>query len=300
MGSMIAMLLSWILTGPYIGRFDPMIYMQTGMALELICFTLGLSYKTSLIEKEKISTQDQLISQLEENRKLQEELTIKLESRVKEQTNKLLQQQKEIEKDKEQQLTLEFQKKLTEMELQLLKSQLNPHFYFNTLNNLYGLSMISPVKAPDAILKLSDIMEYVIYDCKSEKVPLTKELKFISSYIDLEKLRYDTEDNIQLKIEMDSDSFEISPLLLIQFIENAFKHGMEDANVGSFLHIIIHVSDGWLHYRSDNSISRKEYSKGGVGLENVRKRLDMLYAGRHTLNVEQSDTIYKVALSLKL
>lgn len=300
MGSMIAMLLSWILTGPYIARFDPMIYMQTGMALELICFTLGLSYKTSLIEKEKISTQDQLISQLEENRKLQEELTIKLESRVKEQTNKLLQQQKEIEKDKEQQLTLEFQKKLTEMELQLLKSQLNPHFYFNTLNNLYGLSMISPVKAPDAILKLSDIMEYVIYDCKSEKVPLTKELKFISSYIDLEKLRYDTEDNIQLKIEMDSDSFEISPLLLIQFIENAFKHGMEDANVGSFLHIIIHVSDGWLHYRSDNSISRKEYSKGGVGLENVRKRLDMLYAGRHTLNVEQSDTIYKVALSLKL
>lgn len=300
MGSLTAMLLSWIKTGPYIGRFDPMIYMQTGMALELICFTLGLSYKTSIIEKEKISTQDQLIRQLEENRKLQEELTEKLESRVEEQTNKLLLQQKEIEKEKEQQMTLEFQKKLTEMELQLLKSQLNPHFYFNTLNNLYGLSMISPVKAPDAILKLSDIMEYVIYDCKSEKVPLAKELKFIRSYIDLEKLRYDTEDTIQLVIGVDSENYEISPLLLIQFIENAFKHGMEDAKMGSFLHIDINMKDGWLHYNSENSISKKEYSKGGVGLENVRKRLDMLYSGRHTLHVEQSDTVYKVALSLQL
>ncbi len=143
------------------------------------------------------------------------------------------------------------------MELQLLKSQLNPHFYFNTLNNLYGLSMISPVKAPDAILKLSDIMEYVIYDCKSEKVPLAKELKFIRSYIDLEKLRYDTEDTIQLVIGVDSENYEISPLLLIQFIENAFKHGMEDAKMGSFLHIDINMKDGWLHYNSENSISKR-------------------------------------------
>ena len=299
-GSLLAMIFSWIKDPALPGHPDPIMFMQVGVILELICFTMGLSYKTSLIEKEKIATQQLLIDKLEENKVLQNELNVKLESRVQEQTSHILEQQQEIEKEKERQLTLEFQKKLTEMELQLLKSQLNPHFYFNTLNNLYGLSMISPVKAPDAILKLSDIMEYVIYDCKSEKVPLIKELKFISSYIDLEKLRYDKEDTIQLKIDVNSEGYEISPLLLIQFIENAFKHGMEEAKAGSFLNIEIHLADGWLYYTSENSINNREYSKGGVGLENVRKRLEMLYDGRHALDINQTDSTYQVKLSIQL
>ena len=173
-GSLAAMILTWMTDLHYRVGFQPIIYMQLGIVIELLCFTLGLSYKTSLIEKDKIMAQQELIGQLEENRNLQDELTNKLEIRVEEQTSRLLQQQKQIEKEKETHLTLEFQKKLTEMELQLLKSQLNPHFYFNTLNNLYGLSMIAPKKAPDAILKLSDIMEYVIYDCRGEKVPLPR------------------------------------------------------------------------------------------------------------------------------
>ena len=154
--------------------------------------------------------------------------------------------------------------------------------------------------SPDAILKLSDIMEYVIYDCKSEKVPLTKELKFISSYIDLEKLRYDKEETIQLKIDVNSEGYEISPLLLIQFIENAFKHGMEQAKAGSFLNMEIKLADGWLYYTSENSINNREYSKGGVGLENVRKRLEMLYEGRHSLDINQTESTYQVKLAIHL
>jgi sensor histidine kinase YesM len=300
-GALLAMVLSWILSGPYLGKFDPIIYMQLGMVLELICFTLGLSYKTSLIEKEKIKTQQELIVQLEENKKLQDELTFKLESRVKEQTAHIIEQQTQLEREKEQQLTLEFTRKITEMELQLLKSQLNPHFYFNTLNNLYGLAMIAPKKAPDAILKLSDIMEYVIYDCRHDKVPVEKELKFINSYLELEKLRYDDSANITLDISGHSYGKQISPLLLVQFIENAFKHGLEQHKNNSYLKIKISVENDQLIYESVNSKNDKEISvSGGVGLMNVRKRLDIIYPAQHQLEITSGSREYVVRLSIHL
>jgi sensor histidine kinase YesM len=275
--------------------------MQLGMVLELLCFTLGLSYKTSLIEKEKIQTQQQLIGQLEENKKLQEELTNRLETRVKDQTSHILQQQQQLEREKEQQLTLEFTKKLTEMELQLLKSQLNPHFYFNTLHNLYGLAMIAPKKAPDAILKLSDIMEYVIYDCRHDKVPVEKELRFISSYIDLEKLRYDDSADISLVVTGEADGQFVSPLLLIQFVENAFKHGLEHFKDNSYLEIKIDIRNGQLRYESVNSINEAQPSgSGGLGLANVKKRLDIIYPSRHQLFIHSDTREYKVQLLLEL
>lgn len=299
-GALLAMVLTWILPKAQPGQPDPVMFMQIGILVELLCFTLGLSYKTSLMEKEKQETQQLLISKLEENRKLQQELNTNLETRVEEQMGRIRIQQQEIEKDKELQLKLEFQKKLTEMELQLLKSQLNPHFYFNTLNNLYGLSMIAPVKAPEAILKLSDIMEYVIYDCRSEKVPLENELKFIRSYVDLERLRYDREEAIQLTIVTDVQTYEISPLLLIQFIENAFKHGMEQGSPDRFLNIRINVANGVLHYFSENSVVARPRESGGVGLENVRKRLEMLYHNKHTLSITHTEQKYTVDLTVNL
>jgi sensor histidine kinase YesM len=300
-GALLAMVLSWILSGPYIGKFDPIIYMQLGMVLELICFTLGLSYKTSLIEKDKIKAQQELIVQLEENKKLQDELTFKLESRVKEQTAHIIEQQAQLEKEKEQQLTLEFTRKITEMELQLLKSQLNPHFYFNTLNNLYGLAMIAPKKAPDAILKLSDIMEYVIYDCRHDKVPVEKELRFINSYIELEKLRYDDSANITLEISGHSEGKQISPLLLVQFIENAFKHGLEQHKSNSYLNIKISLYQDQLIYESVNSKNDKEISvSGGVGLMNVKKRLEIIYPEKHQLEISSGAREYIVRLSIQL
>lgn len=274
--------------------------MQIGILLELLCFTSGLSYKSHLIEVEKRNTQQQLISQLEENRRLQDELNLKLEARVKEQTEQILTQQRELEKEKEQQLTLEFTKKITEMELQLLKTQLNPHFYFNTLNNLYGLAMIAPKKAPDAILKLSDIMEYVIYDCRNDKVPLGKELKFLQSYIELEKLRYDENAHISMVVTGRSDNRSISPMLLIQFVENGFKHGIEKEKLNSYLRINIHVHNGSLQYESVNSITGQIGKTGGVGLNNVRKRLDLLYPQKHELQVVRDENEFRVKLQLTL
>jgi sensor histidine kinase YesM len=301
LGALVAMILSWMNQGPYLYKFDPIGYMQLGIVIELLCFTLGLSYKTSLIEKEKLAAQRQLIVQLEENKKLQEELTTRLETRVEEQTSHIISQQQQLEKEKEQQLTLEFTKKITEMELQLLKSQLNPHFYFNTLHNLYGLAMIAPKKAPDAILKLSDIMEYVIYDCRHDKVPVVKELRFINSYIDLEKLRYDDSANISLRVLGEAEGKFISPLLLIQFVENAFKHGMEHHKKDSYLEISINIENGSLKYESVNSINDiASPVSGGVGLVNVKKRLEIIYPGKHQLHIYSDDHEYKVQLSLQL
>jgi sensor histidine kinase YesM len=280
---------------------DSIKYMQYGIVLELLCFTSGLSYRSYLIEKERQYTQQRLIAQLEENRRLQEELNIRLEGRVKEQMKHIMEQQVELEKEKEQQLTLQFTKKLTEMELQLLKSQLNPHFYFNTLHNLYGLAMIAPRKAPDAILKLSDIMEYVIYDCRNDKVPIAKELRFINSYIELEKLRYDDSANISLQVLGNADGKFISPMLLIQFIENAFKHGLEQYKADSYLNISIDIQNGRLRYESINSInSISNASSGGVGLTNVKKRLDIIYPAKHKLTILSDSTEYKVQLELEL
>jgi sensor histidine kinase YesM len=300
-GGLLSMVLSWALEGPYKG-FDPIIYLQLGMVLELLCFTLGLSYKTSLIEKEKIIAQQQLIGQMEENKKLQDEMQTKLEIRVKEQTEKLILQSQQLEKEKEQQLMLEFTRKITEMELQLLKSQLNPHFYFNTLNNLYGLAMIAPKKAPDAILKLSDIMEYVIYDCRNDKVPLAKELKFLQSYIDLEKLRYEDDARISLDIKGTAGLMTISPMLLIQFVENGFKHGMEKEKGNSYLQISIQAENGHLLYESVNSTIDQPMREGGagVGLTNARKRLELLYPGKHDLQIVTSPQEYKVILDISL
>lgn len=298
-GSLLAMIFTFYPdANPY--PFEGIRYMQYGIVLELLCFTSGLSYKSHLIEVEKQNTQQELIYQLEENHRLQEELNMKLEARVNEQTAQILEQQHELEKEREQQLTLQFTKKITEMELQLLKSQLNPHFYFNTLNNLYGLSMIAPKKAPDAILKLSDIMEYVIYDCRNDKVSLKKELRFIRSYIELERLRYEDNANIRLNVSGEPGNRFISPLLLIQFIENAFKHGMEQHKADSYLHIDISMSNGTLHYQSVNSIRETPQHEGGVGLSNVRKRLEILYPGKHDLNIRADNKEYIVSLNLQL
>ncbi len=300
-GSMLAMIFTFYPDADPFFNNDSIRFMQIGIMLELLCFTSGLSYKSHLLEVEKQKVHLQFIGQLEENRRLQEELNSQLESRVKEQTEQILAQQQQLEKEKEQQLTLEFTRKITEMELQLLKSQLNPHFYFNTLHNLYGLAMIAPKKAPDAILKLSDIMEYVIYDCRHDRVPVTKELRFINSYVELEKLRYDDSANIRLQVSGDTEGKLISPLLLIQFIENAFKHGMEQHKKDSYLEININVENGSLRYESVNSINDiAPAMSGGVGLNNVKKRLEIIYPDKHRLHIHSDDKEYKVELILQL
>jgi LytS/YehU family sensor histidine kinase len=160
--------------------------------------------------------------------------------------------------------------------------------------------MIAPKKAPDAILKLSDIMEYVIYDCRHDKVPLNKEIKFLQSYVELERLRYENDACISLIIKGEMKNRYISPMLLIQFVENGFKHGMELQKADSYLAITICVENDRLQYESVNSINGQQYKEGGIGLSSIKKRLDMLYPNQHTLDIQSGNGVFKVALDISL
>jgi two-component system LytT family sensor kinase len=203
---------------------------------------------------------------------------------------------------------LEKEKKL--YELDLLKSQLNPHFYFNTLNNLYALALSKSEKTPECILQLSKLMEYVIYDCKNNLVKLSKELDFIKNYIALEKLRYESDVKINLKyiensqIDNTSDNiinnkeFYIIPMILIQFVENAFKHGLSK-NPDAFVDINIEINDDKLNFEISNSFDDINQEKSGIGLENTRRRLDLYYPNKYKLEINQNSNIYNVKLQIE-
>lgn len=202
-----------------------------------------------------------------------------------------------IEKELE---TLE--KERMEAELKTLKSQINPHFLFNTLNNIYSLTAISPDKAQQAILELSKLMRYVLYENTPRYVPLGKEIDFIHNYVELMRLRLtaDTEVIVELPTGKERD-IEVAPLLFIALIENAFKHGVSNTRP-SFVHIKLRATAAHdIECRIENSCFPKDESDksgSGIGLDNLRKRLDILYAGRYDYTVEQNDTRYCATLTL--
>ena len=185
-------------------------------------------------------------------------------------------------------------------ELSILRSQIHPHFYFNTLHNLYGLALERSPRTEEAILRLSDIMEYVIYDCRSDKVTLEKEIRFIQSYIELEKLRYGDELQIQVEMDIPHAGRLIAPLLLIPFVENAFKHGAEQQERAG--HIAIHAAlkGNDLYFEVINTAPQAGSAPGGTGLDNVKKRLQYLYPGGHQLETGWSDGRYIVKLTVIL
>lgn len=184
-------------------------------------------------------------------------------------------------------------------ELDTLRLQINPHFYFNTLNNLYGLALEKSSRTAEAILKLSNIMEYVIYDCRSEKVLLDKEVNFIESYIQLERLRYEENIHISFENHINSNSFSIAPMLLIPFVENAFKHGSETINGSFCVSIKTKIENNYLFFLVRNS-SKHPTNRGGIGLDNVRKRLNFLYPGKYQLDIDNANEVFEVKLSIQL
>ncbi|MET0394869.1 MAG: sensor histidine kinase, partial [Chitinophagaceae bacterium] len=189
--------------------------------------------------------------------------------------------------------------KSREAELQFLRSQINPHFLFNTLNNIYSLVYEQSDKAPAAMLRLSDMMRYMLYE-KKETVPLAKEWDYISSFVELQKLRFHEEPAIVLTAEGNLDAHLIPPYLLIPFVENAFKHGdLRDA--ADPLTITLAAGDGDIRFRVQNKIShRNKDESGGVGLDNVRRRLELIFPGRHTLQTGSDGRQHAATLILKL
>lgn len=196
------------------------------------------------------------------------------------------------------QRSLETEKK--DMELQFLKSQLNPHFLFNSLNNIYSLAYQKSDKTADAILKLSEIMRYMIYESNDSWVALSKEIEYLQSYIELQKLRFKDGAAVTMTLNGEIDDQQILPLVLISFVENAFKHGVAN-DPADPIRINIIANQKILHFSITNKKSNANKDEiGGVGLNNVERRLQLLYPDRYKLNIVNSATHYTSELMLDL
>lgn len=189
-------------------------------------------------------------------------------------------------------------------ELRFLKAQINPHFLFNTLNNLYYLAFNNSPNTTEVIAKLSQMMRYMLYDSNHPQVPLSKEIEYIQSYISLEKLRLEQDVPIEFEVEGNTAGVTIVPLVLITFLENAFKHGVSNSAKNPWIKAKINVEKGICHYEVANSkiaeSGKTVKEKSGIGLQNVKRRLDLSYPDNYQLNVEEKEDSYAVDLKLNL
>jgi two-component system, LytTR family, sensor histidine kinase AlgZ len=186
-------------------------------------------------------------------------------------------------------------------ELTFLKAQINPHFLFNTLNNLYYLAFTNSPNTTEVIAKLSQMMRYMIYDSNHEKVILSKEIEYIENYISLEKLRLNNHIPINFEVEGDVSQVKIVPLILITFLENAFKHGVSNNSTNAFIILKLLVKDNQLIYTVENSkLESNNHEKSGIGLINVKRRLDLSYPKKSHLEVIDTEKEYKICLSLDI
>jgi len=184
-------------------------------------------------------------------------------------------------------------------ELSLLKAQINPHFFFNTLNNLYALSLEKSEKTPQVILKLSELMRYTIYDCKAAFVPLASEITYIENYIALQQIRhFDCQIVFRKNI---TAQIEIAPLILIVLIENAFKHGAETMSDGAFVQIDLAVSEQEIHFKVENNFKEvPTHDSSGMGLENAHKRLALIYPQAYTFHTYTRGDFFIASLRICL
>lgn len=199
----------------------------------------------------------------------------------------------------------ELQTQTMQSELRFLKSQINPHFLFNTLNNLYALTLKKSDKAPEIVIKLSEMMRYMLYECNEKKVLLSKEIHYIRNYLDLERLRQGKNVEITFDVQGNVNDQKIAPLMFIPFLENSFKHGLNNTISQGFVHINIDVKYQHIHLFIENSKAetlplQTHRRSGGIGLVNVRRRLSILYPNQHELKISDSPKTYGVDLIIDL
>lgn len=191
-------------------------------------------------------------------------------------------------------------------ELNFLKSQINPHFLFNTLNNLYALSLKKSDQAPETVLMLSEMMRYMLYECNVERVLLKKEINYIKNYLELEKIRLGDDFDIHFQVEGQANDLEIAPLMFIPFIENSFKHGMNTLLTNGYVHIKLKIEDSEVSMHITNkkgaeiSTNSKGKQSGGIGLINIKRRLKLIYPKRHKLLFEETNDEYTVQINIQL
>ncbi len=189
-----------------------------------------------------------------------------------------------------------------ENNLQFLKMQINPHFLFNALNNIYSMSYMGDKSTPETINKLSDMLKYVLYDCESEFIPIQKEIEYINNYIDFQQMKTEKKQNINFTHHLENENFLIAPMLIIPFIENAFKHSKIDRYKNHVVNISIHQSNNKLELNicndfieSQSLISNSKHYKG-IGIKNVVNRLNLLYQDSYTLDITKDNHQYNVKL----
>ncbi|WP_128544596.1 sensor histidine kinase [Larkinella soli] len=189
-----------------------------------------------------------------------------------------------------------------EAELELLKSQVQPHFIFNTLNNIYALSLRNSPQTSEMIYRLSSLLDYMLYDSRNQRIPLQHELEYIDNYIRLQKIRYGDHLNVNVTVDPLPDRLTISPLLLLPFVENCFKHGLGGRQADPWIEVRVQMEGPNLVVRIANSRTEPQPSgsKSGIGLQNVRRRLDLLYRGAHTLDIRPEADRFTVCLTLSL
>lgn len=185
-------------------------------------------------------------------------------------------------------------------ELALLKSQINPHFFFNTLNNLYGLVVEQSDKAPEVVLKLSDIMRYTIYEGQEDFVSLRQEVEYLENYIELHKIRYQKKVHIEFSHHIEIDS-PVAPLLFIILLENALKHGVERMTKQAYIYLSLTANAQQVSFQIENNFDESPVqTRKGIGLENLKKRLKQMYPHRHELYLEKQDSVYKAQLNINI
>jgi two-component system, LytTR family, sensor kinase len=207
-----------------------------------------------------------------------------------------------MERDRISSLKTETELRLNEARLQLLQGQLHPHFLFNMLNNLYGLWMEKSDVTPEVILKLSALLDYMLYRCDQDRVPLNDEINFLRNYIELESIRHDKRLTFDIELPNQAEDLRISPLLLFSFVENAFKHGVNKTSGESWIKLRLLILDGQLQFMVENSFDAlvNPHEDKGIGLKNVKERLVLLYPEKHSLTIAKENGIFNVELSIEI
>ena len=194
-----------------------------------------------------------------------------------------------------------------EAELNFLKSQIHPHFLFNTLNNLYALTLKSSPKAPEVVLKLADLLDYMLYECNANNIPVEKEIDLIDNYLSLEKLRYGQRLDASFNYSVEDPTQEIAPMLILPFVENSFKHGVSLTTEMNYVAIDLIVRNNTMVLKVENSkpnhvkpSTKKNPLHQGIGLNNVNRRLDLLYKGKYDLQIFDEEDSFLIVLKLEL
>jgi len=207
-------------------------------------------------------------------------------------------EQRVLEREK-----LETELKLKEAELNFLKSQINPHFLFNALNNLYSLTLEKSDKAPQVVLKISALLDYMLYECNVPYVDFSKEMESVTNYIDLQKIRFGSNASVNINISGETNDVKIAPLILLPFVENAFKHGLSNSAGKGNIDMDVQLKNHKLKFSIQNTFNEIKTDQAlhqGIGLKNAEKRLELQYKNLHTLNITRGDGIYSVILDMDL